>query len=94
MWTLKRYLRCMALAPTSPGALVERGTEALAAPLRGAIKITSVKALQLDYPADGCLIKIETDAGITGYGEAGVEAAVARARIPALHLDRGRPSRD
>jgi galactonate dehydratase len=62
------------------------GYKVLAAPLRGAVKITSIKALQLDYPADGCLIKIETDAGMTGYGEAGVEAAVARARIPALHL--------
>jgi galactonate dehydratase len=60
--------------------------EALAAPARGAVKITAVKALQLDIQGDGCLVRIETDAGITGYGETGVDAATARARIPQLHL--------
>lgn len=45
--------------------------EALAAPLLGAVKITSVQALQLDFQGDGCLVKIETDAGVTGYGETG-----------------------
>ena len=54
----------------------------MAAPARGAIKITSVKALQLDFQTDGCLVRIETDAGITGYGETGVDARMARARIP------------
>jgi len=60
--------------------------EAMAAPARGAIKITSVKALQLDFQGDGCLVRIETDAGITGYGETGVDARMARARIPQLRL--------
>jgi galactonate dehydratase len=60
--------------------------KAMAAPARGAIKITSVKALQLDFQTDGCLVRIETDAGITGYGETGVDARMARARIPQLRL--------
>jgi galactonate dehydratase len=60
--------------------------EALAAPLRGAVKITAIKALQLDFQGDGCLVRIETDAGITGYGETGVDARMARARLPQLHL--------
>jgi len=52
-----------------------------------AVKITSVKALQLDILTDACLIKIETDAGITGYGESGVDSKMARARIPRLRLE-------
>jgi len=60
--------------------------EALAAPWRGAVKITAIKALQLDFQFDGCLVRIETDAGITGYGETGVDARTTRALIPRLHL--------
>ena len=60
--------------------------QALAAPLLGAVKITAVKVLQLDFQADGCLVKIETDAGVVGYGETGVDAKMARARIPQLRL--------
>ena len=54
---------------------------ALAAPLERQVKITAIKALQLDNVGDGCLIKIETDAGVVGYGEAGCTAKMARARI-------------
>ena len=60
--------------------------QALAASLVGTMKITSVKALQLDFQGDGCLVRIETDAGITGYGETGLDSAMARARIPRLRL--------
>ncbi|MEO5582462.1 MAG: mandelate racemase/muconate lactonizing enzyme family protein [Saprospiraceae bacterium] len=49
------------------------------------IKITAIKAMQLDFQFDGCLIKIETDAGLVGYGEAGVDSKIARAHIE--HLD-------
>lgn len=51
------------------------------ASLRNQVKITAVKAMQLDYLDDGCLIKIETDAGLVGYGEAGVNSKIARAHI-------------
>ncbi|MBM3737381.1 MAG: mandelate racemase/muconate lactonizing enzyme family protein [Acidobacteria bacterium] len=55
--------------------------EALAQPHRGKVKITAVKAMQIQNIAGNCLIKIETDAGLTGYGEAGVSGPMARARI-------------
>jgi L-alanine-DL-glutamate epimerase-like enolase superfamily enzyme len=54
---------------------------ATAAPHTGQVKITKIKALGLDNVGDGCLIRIETDAGLVGYGEAGLPAAAARARI-------------
>lgn len=57
---------------------------ALAAPFTGQVKITKIKTLGLDNVGDGCLIRIETDAGITGYGEAGLPSAAARARIEML----------
>ena len=54
---------------------------AWAGPLENAVKITAIRALQLDNVGDGCLIRVETDAGVTGYGEAGCTAKMARARI-------------
>jgi L-alanine-DL-glutamate epimerase-like enolase superfamily enzyme len=45
------------------------------------VKITAVKAMQLKTASNQCLIKIETDAGIVGYGEAGASGAMARAYI-------------
>ena len=43
--------------------------EQSAAPVRGAVKITAIKAMRL---AGGfCLIRVDTDAGISGYGECG-----------------------
>lgn len=50
-------------------------------PLRNQVRITTTKAMQLDFQGDGCLIKIETDAGLVGYGEAGVSSKVARAYL-------------
>lgn len=60
---------------------------ALAQPHQGKVKITAVKAMQVQNIAGNCLIKIETDAGITGYGEAGATGPMARARIDTMkHL--------
>ncbi|MEJ7606209.1 MAG: hypothetical protein WKF37_08060 [Bryobacteraceae bacterium] len=55
--------------------------QAAAAPFQGEVKITAIKAMALDYTFDGCLIKIETDAGISGYGETGTDVAMARSHI-------------
>lgn len=52
---------------------------ALAQPHRGKVKITALKAMQVQDIAGNCLIKIETDAGLTGYGEAGATGPMARA---------------
>jgi len=51
------------------------------------VKITAIKTLQLDNVGDGCLVKIETDSGFAGYGESGVTAAMARARIATIKRD-------
>jgi len=53
----------------------------LAAPVSKMAKITAIKTLGLDNVGDGCLVKIETDAGISGYGEAGLPSGAARERI-------------
>src|SRR3569623_3511291 len=40
-----------------------------AAALNGAVTITAIRAMRLD---DGfCLIRVDTDAGVSGYGECG-----------------------
>lgn len=54
---------------------------AAAAPHAGQVKVTKIKTMGLDNLGDGCLIRIETDAGIVGYGEAGLPSAAARTRI-------------
>ena len=54
---------------------------AIAAGFAGQVKITKIKVMGLDNVGDGCLIRIETDAGIIGYGEAGLPSAAARARV-------------
>ena len=60
------------------------GFEALAAPFRQQVKITAIKAMQVRSIAGNCLIKIETDQGLVGYGEAGATGPMARARIDAM----------
>src|ERR1035437_10986075 len=83
MWTRRDLLK-MALA--APAGSWLANYQARAAPARGAVKITAVQALQLDFQGDGCLVRIETAAGITGYGETGVDVKMARARIPQNRL--------
>ena len=41
--------------------------QALAEPARNTVKITAIKAMQVRDIAGNCLIKIETDQGLTGY---------------------------
>jgi galactonate dehydratase len=52
---------------------------ALAQPHRGKVKITALKAMQVQGIAGNSLVKVETDAGLTGYGEAGATGPMARA---------------
>lgn len=70
---------------TLPAGLCLSNFSSLSASAMKQVKITAIKAMQLDFQFDGCLIKIETDAGITGYGEAGVNSRIARDIIE--HLD-------
>jgi len=56
---------------------------ALAQAARGMTKITAIKALQLkDAPT---LIRIDTDAGVSGYGECGTDGNTARSVIRAYN---------
>jgi galactonate dehydratase len=48
---------------------------------RGKVKITDVKAMQVRSIAGNCLIRVDTDAGLVGYGEAGASGPMARSRI-------------
>jgi L-alanine-DL-glutamate epimerase-like enolase superfamily enzyme len=59
----------------------------LAAPFEKLVKIAAIKSLGLDNVGDGCLIKIETDSGISGHGEAGISSALARDRIALMQKD-------
>lgn len=56
---------------------------ALAQPARGMTKIIAIKALQIQDAQT--LIRIDTDAGISGYGECGTDGNTARAVIKAYN---------
>jgi galactonate dehydratase len=55
-----------------------------AEPLKNKVRITKVQAMQIQNIAGNCLIRIDTDAGVTGYGEAGSTGPMARARIATM----------
>jgi galactonate dehydratase len=59
------------------------------ASFRNQVKITGIKAMQLDFLSDGCLIKVETDSGLVGYGEAGVNSTIARGHILQINASAG-----
>ena len=77
-WTRRNFVR---VAMTLPAAAWFANFKALAAPFTGAVKITAIKCLQLDNVSGGCLVRIETDAGLIGYGEAGAPGDAARGHI-------------
>jgi L-alanine-DL-glutamate epimerase-like enolase superfamily enzyme len=61
------------------GACLSRH-EALAAPYRNKVKVGDIQEMALRTQTGNCLIRIITDEGLVGYGEAGA----ARARIDLL----------
>ncbi len=72
----------LALALPAAGAL--SNLKALSAPVAGKVKITGIKAMGLNHIAGNCLIRIDTDSGLVGYGEAGATGPMARARIETM----------
>ena len=81
--TRRNFLKTALAAPI--GASLAH-YEALAAPAQGQVKITAIKALQLNNKSRGnsrALIKIETDSGLVGYGpsEGGPGSRVAIAML-------------
>ena len=77
-WTRRDLLKAALALPA--GSYLAR-YEALAAPLKNKVKITGIKTMQLRHNGGDCLIKIETDAGLVGYGEAGGTGAIVRSRL-------------
>jgi L-alanine-DL-glutamate epimerase-like enolase superfamily enzyme len=79
--TRRNMLRLAIALPT--GALFHR-FNALAAPNLNRVKITDIRAMAIKNIAGNCLIRIDTDSGLTGYGEAGATGPMARARIATM----------
>ena len=79
MMTRRELLRYAILLPA--GAWLSR-FQSLAEPELGKIRITDIRAMKLSR--SNCLIRIDTDAGISGYGEAGTNGPMARARIEVM----------
>jgi len=48
------------------------------------VKITGISAMALNNIAGNSLIRVDTDSGLTGYGEAGATGPMARARIETI----------
>src|SRR5260370_29087853 len=72
------------LAMALPAAGVFTRFNPIVAADRNKVRITDIKAMQINRVAGNCLIQIETDAGIVGYGEAGMTGPMARARIATM----------
>src|SRR6476646_7993751 len=80
-WTRRDFLNTALALPA--GAWLSN-YRALAAPYAKMVKITVIKTLQLDNVGDGCLIRVETDSGLVGYGESGINSKLARDRIETI----------
>jgi galactonate dehydratase len=72
------------LALTLPAGAAFTRFRALAQPHLNRVKITGIKAMEIRNIAGNCLIRIDTDGGLTGYGEAGATGPMARARIQTM----------
>lgn len=74
----------MKLAVALPAGATFSRLRALAAPQLKRVKITNVRAMAIKNIAGNCLIRVDTDSGLTGYGEAGATGPMARARIETM----------
>src|SRR5262249_18382955 len=79
--TRRNFLKAALAAPAGAWLANYR---AMAATAAKSVKITAIKTLQLDNVGDGCLIRIETDSGVVGYGESGINSKLARDRIETI----------
>ena len=77
-WTRRDVLKAAMAIPA--GSWLET-YKAWAAPEEKKIKITAIKVLELDNIPDGSLIRVETDAGIVGYGEGMGKGMTLRGQI-------------
>lgn len=77
-WSRRDLLR---LAVALPLGFYLPRYQLLAAEHRNKVKITRISAMEIQGDRSYSLIRIDTDAGLSGYGEAGVSGPVARAQI-------------
>jgi galactonate dehydratase len=56
----------------------------MAVPSLNRVKITAIRAMAIQNIAGNCLIRIDTDSGFKGYGEAGATGPMARVRIATM----------
>src|SRR5882724_2918356 len=80
-WNRRRFIKLAVMLPVSASLAHFR---LLAQTQAKKIKITGISAMALNSIAGNCLIRIDTDSGLTGYGEAGATGPMARARIATL----------
>jgi galactonate dehydratase len=74
----------LGLAVALPAAGLFSSFRTLAAPSVNRVKITGIRVMQIKNIAGNCLIRIDTDSGLMGYGEAGATGPMARARIATM----------
>src|ERR1700730_15745672 len=80
-WNRRRFIRLAVMLPVSAGLAHFR---LLAETQAKKIKITGISAMALNNIAENSLIRVDTDSGLTGYGEAGATGPMARARIQTI----------
>src|SRR5262245_36308160 len=80
-WTRRNFLKTALALPARAWLARYR---AMASPFANMVKIKAIKTLQLDNVGDGCLIRVETDSGLVGYGESGINSKLARDRIETI----------
>ena len=85
-WNRRRFMKLAVMLPVSASLGRFR---ILAQTQAKKVKITGISAMALNNIAGNSLIRVDTDSGLTGYGEAGATGPMARARIetikPLLH---------
>ena len=64
----RRFLESLAAIVPAAAALPHYAAEA--EPLKKKVKITDLKAMVIGRPGGNTYVRIDTDAGISGYGEA------------------------
>jgi galactonate dehydratase len=80
-YSRRDLLRLAALLPS--GVLFSR-LRAATSPHLNRVKITNIRAMAIQNIAGNCLIRIDTDSGLIGYGEAGATGPMARARLETM----------
>src|SRR6266478_8336304 len=80
-WNRRRFIKLAVMLPVSASLAHFR---LLAQTQAKKVKITGIRAMALNNIAGNCLVRIDTDSGLTGFGEAGATGPMARARIETM----------